>query len=169
MAVPDEDHDDLGSCVHALTRDPNESDHLYQQNHMGVYRSTNGADTWEQIDDDLPSEFGFPLVTHPRESGTLFTFPLESTEQRMATDGKPAVYRKIDAGESWERLDDGLPIDSWVTVLRQAMAVDSLDPAGMYVGTTGGNIFYSSDGGDRWETIDCHLPRINSLSVAVIE
>lgn len=164
----DEPADSLGSCVHRLIHDPANPDHLFQQNHMGVYRSRDGGDLWEPIHDDLPSRFGFPMVMHPRDSRTLYTVPLESDEYRMAADGSPAVYRTRDAGDSWDRLDNGLPTKSWLTVLRHAMTTDPLEPAGVYVGTTGGRIHYSTDGGDTWATVDCHLPRILSLSTAVI-
>lgn len=162
---PDPEADDaLGSCVHRLVLDPDHPDRLYQQNHVGVFRSTDAADSWERIDDDLPSTFGFPMVLHPRDRETLYTFPLESDEHRMAAGGAPAVYRTTDAGDSWHRLDDGLPTDRWVTVLRHGMATDDRSPAGVYAGTTGGSIFYSADDGETWGEIDCELPRILSLT-----
>lgn len=169
VVAPDDDHEGLGSCVHRLVLDPTNPDRLYQQNHRGVFRSRDGADSWERIDDGLPSTFGFPLVQHPTDPRTLYTVPLESDERRMSLEGEPAVYRSTDAGDTWERCADGLPTASWVTVLRQAMATDSLDPAGVYVGTTGGRIFHSADAGDSWSTIDCHLPRINSLTATVVD
>lgn len=169
IAAPDEERDDIGSCVHRLILDPTDPDRLFQQNHLGVFRSTDAGDSWVHVDEDLPSTFGFPIAMHPRDADTLYTVPLESGEHRMVPDGEPAIYRTTDAGESWTRQDDGLPVDSWITVLRHAMAVDPLDPAGVYVGTTGGRIFHSADGGESWNAIDCTLPRINSLGVAVIE
>lgn len=169
VAAPDDDHGTLGSCVHRLVLDPTDPDRLFQQNHLGVYRSTDAGEHWERIDDGLPSTFGFPLVLHPHDPETLFVFPLESDEVRLAIDGRPAVYRSSDAGDTWERCDDGLPTDSWVTVLRHGMATDALDPAGVYVGTTGGRIFHSADAGDSWSPIDGHLPRIHSLTATVVE
>lgn len=169
VTAPDEDHDGLGSCVHRLVRDPTDPDRLYQQNHDGVYRTTDGADTWERVDDGLPSSFGFPMGLHPRDPETLYTVPLQSAEQRWVIDGEPAVYRSTDAGDSWERLADGLPTEAWVTVLRHAMAVDDRDPAGVYVGTTGGTIHASRDGGDTWDALDVSLPRINSLTATVVD
>jgi photosystem II stability/assembly factor-like uncharacterized protein len=169
VVAPDDDHDALGSCVHRLVLDPTDPDRLYQQNHRGVFRSTNAGDTWERIDDGLPSTFGFPILLHPHEPETLYVFPLESDEQRMAIDGEPAVYRSTDAGDTWERCADGLPTRSWITVLRHGLAADSLDPAGLYVGTTGGDVFYSADAGDSWDRIDAHLPRIYSLTATVVE
>lgn len=169
VTAPDDERDRLGSCVHRLVGDPTDPDRLYQQNHDGVYRTTDGADTWERIDDGLPSAFGFPLVLHPHDPETLYTVPLQSDEHRMAIDGELAVYRSTDAGGSWHRLADGLPTNAWVTVLRHAMAVDDRDPAGVYVGTTGGAIHASPDGGDTWRTLDIALPRINSLATAVFD
>ena len=169
VAAPDERHDGLGSCVHRLVQDPTDPDRLYQQNHRGVYRSTDAGDTWERLDDGLPSTFGFPLVLHPRDPETLYVFPLESDERRLAPDGRPAVYRSTDAGETWEARDEGFPTDSWVTVLRHAMAVDDLEPAGVYVGTTGGRVFHSADAGDTWAAVDCHLPRVSGLAAVVVD
>lgn len=169
VAAPDEAHDDLGSCVHRLTLDPTDPDRLYQQNHRGVYRSTDAGESWIRLDDGLPSTFGFPLVLHPREPATIYTFPLESDERRIAPRGRPAVYRSTDAGETWTARTYGLPDDAWVTVLRHAMTVDDLEPAGVYVGTTGGSIFHSADAGDTWATVDCHLPRINGLTAVVAD
>jgi len=169
VAAQDDDYPTLGSCVHRLALDPTDPDRLFQQNHMGVFRSTDGADAWERIDEGLPSQFGFPLVVDPHDPDTLFTFPVAGTEERMAIDGRPAVYRSRDAGDTWERRDDGLPTTSWVSVLRQAMAADALDPTGVYVGTTGGRLFHSADGGDTWATIDVDLPRVNSLTATVVE
>lgn len=166
--VEDEEFEQLGRCVHRLVHDPENPEHLYQQNHAGVYRSRNGGETWERIENGLPTQFGFPMVMHPRERETLYTVPLESDEYRLTSDGKPAVYRTTNAGDSWEPLRDGLPGDSYITVLRQAMTVDEQSPAGIYFGTTGGNIFYSNDAGDSWDEIPCNLPRIFSLSTAEV-
>ncbi|WP_435361172.1 WD40/YVTN/BNR-like repeat-containing protein [Haloarchaeobius sp. DFWS5] len=169
FVTDEDDHGGVGSCVHSLAQDPSDPERIVQQNHMGVFRTTDGGDQWEAIGDALPSSFGFPIEMHPTDPDTFFTFPLESDEYRIAEGGEPAIYRTTDGGDSWDRCADGLPTDSWVTVLRQSMAVDSLDPAGIYVGTTGGSIFYSRDGGDSWAEIDCHLPRITSVSAVVVE
>ena len=164
QVVEDEEHTELGCCVHRLVHDPERPEHLFQQNHRGVYRSRDGGDSWQRIETGLPSDFGFPMVMHPRDHDTLYTVPLESDEFRLTSDGQPAVYRTRDAGDSWEARADGLPGDSYITVLRQAMCVDQRAPAGVYFGTTGGTIFYSRDDGDTWSEIPCHLPRVFSLS-----
>ena len=166
---PDLAEGGVGSCVHGLVLDPTDPGRLYQQNHRGVYRSTDAGDTWEPAGDGLPSTFGFPIAMHPRDPETLYTVPLESDEYRMSLDGQPAVYRTTDGGDSWTGHTEGFPEDSWLTVLRQAMTVDDLDPAGVYVGTTGGRIFSSRDEGETWAAIDCHLPRIFSLRAVVVD
>lgn len=153
----------VGTCVHSLVADPTAPDRLFQQNHRGVFRSTDGAESWTRIDEGLPSTFGFPIAMHPRDPDTLYTVPLESDEHRMAIDGEPAVYRTTDGGDTWAGQAEGLPDDSWITVLRGALATDDRDPVGVYVGTTGGRLFYSRDEGETWDAIDCHLPRIFSL------
>lgn len=168
VAAPSEEHPTLGSCVHSLVIDPTDSETLYQQNHQGMYRSTDGADSWEQIQGGLPSTFGFPLAIHPSHPETLYAFPLESDEYRLPIDGQPAVYRTRNGGDTWVRSSSGLPSESWVTVLRQAMATDPMDPAGVYVGTTGGQIFASADAGETWTTVDCRLPKILSLNATVV-
>ena len=166
---PDLADGEVGSCVHGLVGDPTDPDRLFQQNHRGVFRSTDAGDAWEPIQDGLPSTFGFPVEMHPHDPDVLYTVPLESDEYRTAIDGQPAVFRTTDGGASWTGHAAGLPADSWITVLRQALAVDDLDPAGVYVGTTGGRVFHSRDEGETWDAIDCHLPRILSLRAAVVE
>lgn len=159
---------DAGSCVHRLVGDPDHPDRLFQQNHLGVYRSRNGGDEWEALDDGLPSTFGFPMAMHPRDPDTLYVLPLESGEVRMVPDGEPAVYRTRDTGDAWERMDRGLPTDSWVTVLRHAMAVDDGDPVGVYVGTTGGDLYHSADEGDSWAELPVTLPRVLGLEAVTV-
>lgn len=159
----------VGTCVHGLVLDPTDPDRLFQQNHRGAFRSTDGADTWEPMGDGLPSTFGFPIALHPRDTDTLYTVPLESDEHRMAVDGQPAVYRTTDGGEAWTGHTEGLPGNSWVTVLRQALTTDDAEPVGVYAGTTGGRLFHSRDEGETWDTIDCHLPRIHSVRAVEME
>lgn len=168
-AAPGDTHHDIGSCVHRLRLDPANPDRLYQQNHMGVFRSADAGDTWQNITDGLPSAFGFPLATHTTDPNTIYTVPLESDEYRLTKDGRPAVYRSTDAGDSWSRHDTGLPTDTWTSVLRHGMSVDTLDPAGIYVGTTAGTIYQSADAGDTWAELDYTLPRILSVTATVID
>ncbi|MFA6242815.1 MAG: hypothetical protein WC655_17885 [Candidatus Hydrogenedentales bacterium] len=164
-----ETHKDIGTCVHHMVIDPRNPDRLFQQNHRGLFRSLNGGDTWERIENGIPNNFGFPMVMLPNDSATLYIVPQESDEFRFAADGRLTVYRTTNGGNSWHPLRNGLPFNAYVGVLRQAMAADSCDEPGVYFGTTGGQIFYSRDGGGKWEAMSCALPRINSVRVAVIE
>ncbi len=169
ITIEGEEHKEVGSCVHRMVIDPANPDRLFQQNHVGVYRSTDGGDKWETIENGLPSRFGFPMVIHPRETDTLFTAPQESDEYRFAKDGRLTVYRTDDAGANWRETRKGLPDDAYVGVLRQAMAIDDLDVPGVYIGTNAGQVYCSNDTGDSWKAILCTLPRIKSVNVAVVD
>lgn len=168
QAIKGEEHKDIGFCVHSMTADPKNPNKLYQQNHKGVYRSSNGGDSWERIENGLPGSFGFPIAIHPHKPETLFTIPLESDEYRMPPNGDLKVYKTDNSGGSWIPLSKGLPTHCFASVMRQALALDNLDPCGIYFGTTGGQVFSSNDEGATWNQIPCQLPRINSLSVALL-
>lgn len=169
IAAPNEDYPEIGSCVHALVQAPDAPGRLYQQNHRGVFRSDDAGDSWRRIENGLPSSFGFPIVLHPHDPQTLFTVPLESDEYRLTPGGRMAVYRTRDGGESWRALGEGLPETCYTAVLRHAFDADSLDPCGLYVGTTGGTLHYSRDGGESWHDMPCSLPRIQSVHAVVLE
>jgi len=160
---------ETGLCVHNMMRAPGGGDLLYQQNHHGVWRSHDGGRSWDDINDGLPSNFGFPIRVHPRNPRTLWTVPLNGDDVgRFPPDGAAAVWRSRDGGESCQDLRDGLPQkDCFFTVLRQAMAGDDQDPAGLYFGTNSGSVFASIDEGDTWREVARHLPTI--LSVEVLE
>jgi hypothetical protein len=161
--IEDEHHAGIGYCVHALVQDPDDADRIWRQDHRGMYRSSDGGDSWERIEEGLPSGFGFPLVMD-RRTKTLFAFPLKSDEYRFPIDGRFRVYRSRDEGGSWQVLEDGLPREhAYMGVLRGAMATDSLDPCGVYVGSTAGTLHVSPDGGDSWRTLPYVLPRILSV------
>ncbi len=158
-----------GFCVHKVARDPVEPSRLYQQHHGGVYSSTDDGGSWSRIDHDLPADFGFPVVAHPRDTGTAYVFPLTADMDRTPPEGRCAVYRTRDAGQSWEACDDGLPDDRFhVGVLRDAMCTDTSTPAGVYVGTRHGTVYASPDEGDHWETVAQHLPDIYCVRAAQI-
>ncbi len=162
---------EYGQCCHHLVMSPEDPQVLYQQNHCGVYRTTDGGESWEDIGTDrLPSTFGFPMAMHPRQGGTIYVVPQKSDEFRYTPEGKFRVYRSRNGGDSWEALTNGLPQqDAYLGVHREASATDACDPAGVYFGTNTGTLYYSRDEGDSWETLSDTLPPIYSLSTAVID
>ena len=170
IICPGETQKEIGSCVHSLALDPNDSTRLFQQNHRGVYRSTDGGDSWQQIENGLKeNQFGFPIAMDPNDSDVVFTIPQESDEFRHAEGGKLAVCRTTDGGESWQTARNGLPDHCYTGVLRKAMCTDSCAEAGVYFGSANGQVYYSLNGGDEWHTLPFTLPRIFSLSAITIE
>jgi hypothetical protein len=159
---------EFGQCVHKFALHPSRPDVLFQQNHCGVYRSDNCGDDWIDIGEGrLPSRFGFPIVVHPHDPQTIYVMLEESDQFRMSVDSQAAVWRSRDGGESWQRITAGLPEKAHVVVLREAMAADNLEPAGLYAGTDTGQLFYSRDDGDHWEILADFLPPILSVEVAM--
>ncbi len=160
---------EFGHCVHKMAMHPSQPDVIYQQNHCGIYRSDNCAEDWVDIGEGkLPSRFGFPIVVHPTDPRTIYVVPEESQEYHMSVDGRFAVWRSRDGGGSWEMLTKGLPDRARVDVLREAMATDSFEDAGIYAGTNTGQLFYSRDSGDTWDLLADYLPPIHSVEAAVL-
>ncbi len=161
---------EVGSCVHKFALAAGTDQTLFQQNHCGVYRSDDGGAGWQEITGSLPSEFGFVMSVHPRDAQTAWVLPLTTPDKgRYVLDAKPAVWRTRDGGASWQRLSSGLPQEhAWLSVLRQAMGVDSLDRPGVYFGAQSGQLFASADEGDTWREIAASLPAIASVDVAVL-
>ncbi|MEO8208858.1 MAG: sialidase family protein [Chloroflexota bacterium] len=154
-----------GQCVHKLVMAADGGEHLYQQNHCGVYRTSDGGRQWEEITSGLPSQFGFPMVAHPRDPATIWNIPLTEPDQgRFMPDASAAVWRTQDAGASWVRSGNGLPQEgAFVGVLREAMAGDGLDPAGVYFGTSTGQVYGSADEGLTWHLVADNLPPVWSV------
>ena len=166
-----QNYPEYGQCVHRLVTAPGMPDRLYQQNHCGMYRSRDGGRHWESIEAGLPSSFGFPAAVHPRDPATLYLVPLNGDiAGRYMPDGRAAVWRTRNGGDGWEALREGLPQkDAFLGVLRQALATDRLEPAGVYFGTTSGALFASTDEGDSWSCIAQHLPAILAVETLVVE
>lgn len=163
MANP---YPETGQCVHKIALHPSRPDVLFQQNHCGVYRSMDAGENWTDIVGDLPSRFGFPIAVHPHDPRTIYVVPLISDDRRVSPDGQMQLWRSHDDGDTWHPLTNGLPADSYLTILREGLATDDCEDAGLYVGTTGGQVFYSRDAGDSWEVLADFLPSVQSVSAA---
>jgi photosystem II stability/assembly factor-like uncharacterized protein len=160
---------EVGHCVHRIAMHPSRPKTLYMQKHWDVMRSDDSGASWREISGDLPSDFGFPIDVHAHEPETIYVVPIKSDSEHYPPEGKLRVYRSKSGGDEWEALTKGLPQkDCYVNVLRDAMAVDSLDPCGIYFGTTGGQVYASSDGGDRWSPIVRDLPPVLSVEVQTL-
>jgi photosystem II stability/assembly factor-like uncharacterized protein len=168
MELPDPNAE-VGHCVHCITNHPSRPNVLFMQKHWDVMRSDDAGESWYEISGDLPSDFGFPIAVHAHEPETIYVIPIKSDSEHYPPEGKLRVYRSRTGGNEWEALTQGLPQqDCYVNVLRDAMAVDSLDPCGLYVGTTGGQVYASSNGGDSWTPIVRDLPPVLSVEVQTI-
>jgi photosystem II stability/assembly factor-like uncharacterized protein len=166
--LPDPDAD-VGHCVHRIAMHDTRPNVLFMQKHWDVLRSDDAGGTWHEISGNLPSDFGFPIDVHAHEPNTVYVVPIKSDSEHFPPDGKLRVYRSRTGGQEWEPLTKGLPQrDCYVNVLRDAMAVDHLDPCGIYFGTTGGQVYRSADGGDSWEPIVRDLPAVLSVEVQTL-
>ncbi len=160
---------EVGHCVHRIGLHRSRPDVLFMQKHWDVMRSDNGGDVWHEISGNLPTDFGFVIDVHAHEPDTIYVVPIKSDSEHYPPDGKLRVYRSRSGGNEWEPLTRGLPqSDCYVNVLRDAMAVDSLDDCGIYFGTTGGQVYASPDGGDTWSAIVRDLPAVLSVEVQTL-
>jgi photosystem II stability/assembly factor-like uncharacterized protein len=160
---------EVGHCVHNLAMHPSRPDTLFMQKHWDVMRSDDGAGSWREISGDLPTDFGFPIAVHAHEPDTVYVVPITSDYLHVPPDGQLRVYRSRTGGDEWEPLTRGLPQEHcYVNVLRDAMAVDSLDECGVYFGTTGGQVYASADAGDSWTPIVRDLPPVLSVEVQTL-
>jgi photosystem II stability/assembly factor-like uncharacterized protein len=158
-----------GQCVHKLLAHPLQPDRLYQQNHCGVYRSDDFGENWTEITSDLPTDYGYALALDPNDPGCAFVIPEESSHMRTTAGAKLRVYRTTDAGLSWQSCSGGLPQENvYQSILREGLTSDTLDPCGVYFGTSGGHVFGSADRGENWRVIGEYLPRVLSITAIVI-
>jgi photosystem II stability/assembly factor-like uncharacterized protein len=166
--LPDEDAE-IGHCVHSIAFHPSRPDTLYMQKHWDVMRTDDAGGRWHEISGNLPSDFGFPIAVDPNDPDTVFVVPITSDLEHYPPEGKLRVARTRTGGGDWELLTEGLPQEHcYVDVLRDALAVDSLDPCGVYLGTTGGDVYASPDGGDTWVTVASNLPAVLSVEVQAL-
>ena len=160
---------EVGHCVHRIAMHSSRPGVLFMQKHWDVMRSDDAGGMWHEVSGNLPSDFGFPIDVHAHEPETIYVVPIKSDSEHFPPEGKLRVYRSRTGGNEWEGLTKGLPQkDCYVNVLRDAMAVDSLDPCGVYFGTTGGQVYVSADGGDSWNPIVRDLPAVLSVEVQTL-
>jgi hypothetical protein len=160
---------EFGQCVHKMALHPARPERIFLQHHFGLYRSDDHGDSWQSISNGVPSDFGFAMLTHPRDPDCVYIIPIESDEFRCTPDGRLRVYRTRNAGTSWEPLARGLPQKgAYETVLRDGMDTDGLDPAGIYFGTRSGELYGSADEGKSWKLILKGLPSIVCVKSIVV-
>jgi len=167
-AIPQQEAE-VGHCVHRLAMHPSNPNVLFMQKHWDVMRSDDAGETWREVSGNLPTDFGFPIDVHAHEPQTIYVVPIKSDSEHFPIDGQLRVYRSRTGGDEWEPLTNGLPQkDCYVNVLRDAMAVDGLDPCGIYFGTTGGQVYVSPDSGETWNAIVHDLPAVLSVEVQTL-
>ena len=161
---------EVGHCVHHVAMHPSRPRTLFMQKHWDVMRSDDAGDSWREVSGNLPTDFGFVIDVHAHEPDTIYVVPITSDAHHFVMDGRLRVYRSRTGGEEWEALTDGLPQENcYVNVLRDAMAVDSLEDCGVYFGTSGGQVYASRDGGDHWQAIVRDLPAVLSVEVQTLQ
>ncbi len=167
--MPDQppEYPEWGQCIHKIVSSGD--GWLYQQNHCGVYRSNDFGQKWEEVTGDLPSDWGFVAAAHPHDTKTFYVCPGTSGYHHWVPEGKPAVYRTTNRGDSWERMDKGFPKENaYINFLRDAMAVDRLDDAGIYLGSNTGQLYFSRNNGDSWHLAEPVFPPINSVGTITL-
>ncbi|GDY28445.1 WD40/YVTN/BNR-like repeat-containing protein [Gandjariella thermophila] len=168
QGIPDPDAE-VGHCVHRIAMHRSRPEVLFMQKHWDVMRSDDAGETWREVSGNLPTDFGFPIDVHAHEPDTVYVVPIKSDSEHYPPEGRLRVYRSRNGGDEWQPLTNGLPQrDCYVNVLRDAMAVDTLDECGVYFGTTGGQVYASADAGDSWAPIVEHLPPVLSVEVQTL-
>jgi photosystem II stability/assembly factor-like uncharacterized protein len=161
---------EVGHCVHRIAMHKSRPDTLFMQKHWDVMRTDDAGESWREVSGNLPTDFGFVVDVHAHEPETIYVVPIKSDSEHYPPDGKLRVYRSRSGGDEWEALTNGLPQqDCYVNVLRDAMAIDSMDTCGVYFGTTGGQVYASTDGGDNWSAIVRDLPPVLSVEVQTLK
>ncbi len=160
---------EVGFCVHRIAQHRSKPDTLFMQLHWDVMRSDNAGDLWHEVSGNLPTDFGFPIEVHAHEPNTVYVVPIKSDSEHYPPEGKLRVYRSRTGGDEWEALTNGLPQENcYVNVLRDAMCTDSCESCGIYFGTTGGQVYGSSDSGDNWKAIMENLPPVVSVEAQTL-
>jgi len=166
--IPDPEAE-IGHCVHRIAMHPSRPSVLFMQKHWDVMRSDDGGELWREVSGNLPTDFGFTIDVHAHEPDTVYVVPIKSDSEHYPLDGRLRVYRSRTGGNEWEALSNGLPQrHCYVDVLREAMAVDTLESCGIYFGTTGGQVYVSADSGDHWSAIARNLPAVLSVEVQTV-
>lgn len=166
--LPDK-HPEFGQCVHKVVHHPSRPERLFLQNHWGLYRSDDWGDSWQDVANGVPSDFGFAMAMHPHDPDTVYIVPLEGDFFRCTPEAKLRVYRSRDGGASWHALTDGLPQEgAYETVLRDGMDTDGAPRAGVYFGTRSGKVYASADDGDSWSLVRDSLPPVLCVKAAVV-
>jgi hypothetical protein len=166
--IPDPDAE-VGHCVHRIAMHPSRPNVLFMQKHWDVMRTDDAGENWHEVSGDLPTDFGFPIEVHAHEPETVYVVPIKSDSEHFPLDGKLGVYRSRTGGNDWEPLTNGLPQENcYVNILRDATSIDSLDPCGIYFGTTGGQVYCSPNSGDSWSPIVRDLPAVLSVEVQTL-
>jgi photosystem II stability/assembly factor-like uncharacterized protein len=167
---PDQRFPEWGQCVHKIVSHPSNPERLFLQNHWGLYRSDDAGESWNDVANGVPSDFGFAMEIDPNDAKNVFIIPMESDEFRCTPEGKMRVYRTRDDGQSWEALTNGLPQENALeTVLRDGMSADTMKPTGIYFGTRNGKLFGSRDGGESWSAIQESMPPVVCVKTAVVQ
>jgi photosystem II stability/assembly factor-like uncharacterized protein len=160
---------EVGHCVHRIAMNPARPNTLFMQKHWDVMRSDDAGENWREVSGNLPTDFGFPIEVHAHEPDTVYVVPIKSDSEHYPPDAKLRIFRSRTGGNDWEPLTRGLPQENcYVNVLRDATSVDTLDPCGIYFGTTGGQVYVSPDAGENWSAIVHDLPAVVSIEAQVI-